>query len=375
MPGVPHVVCAQDLADGLCAVVFVRCIIALHVCMYSFCLPKIAVFTRLLHNNSNTLCMVRVSGFERSLRHARIVSVAVPNGQVVVLYDSKQYVVSVWLLSKSVERPYANWRLHRHFVVFTMDVVEIPGEHQGHAIVLTMFSKPKGMYMYSLDGVCTGAFTGSPVPGEHLRVCGNLYMYSLDGVCTGAFTGSPVPGEHLRVCGNLLVECRRDVYKVYALQSAACVTAVCTISGTRCPVLLWSWQQGLTVILSTILPNATTYFQANLGTGSLEVIARSSRTFDLLQVQENDRSLVVFDCRDATIVRMDAAGRRKGQNLCQLLDTYPVNHHWHPSIGCIAQSWYGYHIVWCPDDEEDGRTCQAFRMSCARKAWLSACAL
>lgn len=316
--------------------------------MYSFCLPKIAVFTRLLHN-SNTLCMVRVSGFERSLRHARIVSVALPNGQVVVLYDSEQYVVSVWLLSKSVERPYANWRLHRHFVVFTMDVVEIPGEHQGHAIVLTMFPKPEGMYMYSLDGVCTGAFKSFPVPGEHLRVC-----------------------------GNLLVECRRDVYKVYALQSAARVTAVCTISGTRCPVLLWSWQQGLTVILSTSLLNATTYFQANLGTGSLEVIARSSRTFDLLQVQENDRSLVVFDCRDATIVRMDAAGRRKGQNLCQLLHTYPLNHRWHPSIGCIAQSrgrWYGYRIVWCPDDEEDGRACQAFRMSRARKTWLTACAL
>lgn len=316
--------------------------------MYSFCLPKIAVFTRLLHN-SNTLCMVRVSGFERSLRHARIVSVAVPNGQVVVLYDSKQDVVSVWLLSKSVERPYANWRLHRHFVVFTMDVVEIPGEHQGHAIVLTMFPKPEGMYMYSLDGVCTGAFTGSPVPGRHLRVC-----------------------------GNLLVECRRDVYTVYALQSAACVTAVCTISGKRCPVLLWSWQQGLTVILSTSLPNATTYFQADLGTGSLEVIARSSRTFDVLQVQENDRSLVVFDCRDATIVRMDAAGHRKGQNLCQLLDTYPPNHRWHPSIGCIAQSrgrWYGHRIVWCPDDEEDGRACQAFRMSCARKTWLTVCAL
>ncbi len=39
MPGVPHVVCAQDLAVGLCAVVLVRCIIALH-CMYVFFLSS-----------------------------------------------------------------------------------------------------------------------------------------------------------------------------------------------------------------------------------------------------------------------------------------------------------------------------------------------
>ncbi len=279
-------------------------------------------------------------------------AVAVPNGQVVVLHGKTRGTISAWVLSKSVDRSYAAWRFK-----FSRDdptqrlaiaVVEMPGEHRGHAIALQVLPCFRTVHMFSLHGKCIGGFQ---VPRY----------------------------DRLDVSGSCLAHFKSALFTVHVLQSRERAVALFAVMKTQGPSVFFfgNWQQGYKVAfhVSFKFCSATckTLLTVDMVTGSLAVWDTTyDGLYNLLQFSQEDGCAIVREPSTGTIKCMYATGRV--QTLFS--GVHDCVRQWHPSIGCMSRTFAKnfLHVMWYPDDE-DGRACQAFRMSCARKTWLSACAL
>lgn len=271
-------------------------------------------------------------------------AVAVPNGQVVVLHGKTRGTISAWVLSKSVDRSYAAWRFK-----FSRDdptqrlaiaVVEMSGEHRGHAIALQVLPCFRTVHMFSLRGKCIGGFQ---VPRY----------------------------DRLDVSGSCLAHRQSALFTVYVLQSRGRAVALFAVMKTQGPsvFVLGNWQQGSKVAFHVF---CKTLLTVDMATGSLAVWATYDGFDILLQFSQEDGCAIVREPSTGTIKCMYATGRV--QTLFS--GVHDCVRQWHPSIGCMSRTFAKnfLHVMWYPDDE-DGRACQAFRMSCARKTWLTACAL
>ncbi len=312
---------------------------------------------RYTHTHTIEVCMA----FERALRHAREIAVSVPHGQVVVMDapGADREIVTVWVLNRSIEKPYATWgardngstRLIRRHA--DMHVVEVCGRG-GHLIARAHLEK-------------------------------TVYMFSLDGACVGGFKG--VANRPLEVVGNCLVEYDLHLFKVYCVHSGpyavantvhavavfACATAARPFESYR----LSPWQQGFKfhVVVKRYdfaFQFPTVVFEADLHRGTFEAYARSGALIRVLQVLQDmpgDKdSLIVYDETNCRIGRVNTTG-----HLQQWYGYASHMSHWHPSLGCFDCHSSGFRILFTPN--EDGGACRAYRMSPARKSWIQACAL
>ncbi len=318
--------------------------------------------------------------FERALRHAREIAVSVPHGQVVVMdafAANHQDIVTVWVLNKSMEKPYATWRIRGNG--------NFLGQGQCHA----------DMYVVEICG-----------RGCHLIACRRkrlktVHMFSLHGVCIGGFKGAA--DRQLKVVGNCLVVYDRHLFTVYCVVhsgSYAVANTAHAVANTAHAVAVFScvypgrpagmsyhlspWQSGQKFYVEVTrfdfaFQFPTVVFEADLHRGTFEAYARSGAHIRVLQVLQDvpgDKdSLIVFDKDYYRVERMSTSG-----HLQQLLHNWYIGHMYHrhhSALGwCFARCGPGFCILFYPnEDGQDGRTCRALRMSRARKTWIQASAL
>jgi hypothetical protein len=319
--------------------------------------------------------------FERALRHAHEIAVSVPYGQVVVMNAfaaNHQDIVTVWVLNKSMEKPYATWRILGNGTFL--------GQGQCHA----------DMYVVEVCG-----------RGGHLIACRRkrlktVHMFSLHGVCIGGFKGAA--DRQLKVVGNCLVVYDRHLFTVYCVVhsgSYAVANTAHAVANTAHAVAVFScvypgrpagmsyhlspWQPGQKFyVVATRFDFAfqfpTVVFEADLHRGTFEAYARSGAHIRVLQVLQDvpgdEDSLIVFDKDYYRVERMSRSG-----HLQQLLHNHRLighmYHRHHSTLGwCFARCGPGFCILFYPnEDGQDGRTCRALRMSRARKTWIQASAL
>lgn len=312
--------------------------------------------------------MTRVlSGFERALQQAGDVNLSVPHGQVVALLGKKSSMVSVWVLSKSVDRPYAIWQMRGLKGLSYADLV---------VIVQVMQMCRDGGFAIALR--CPA---GSPIETPVMH-CPTVRLYSLSGVCLGGFVAR---GEQrIDVVGNFIVVGDGGLaFTVYALQSAAHAAALFAVKRSTFWFKLSSWQQESKFYFSHsgLYGDGLDIAEVDLAKVPPVVMTKfsSASYVHLLAVEQGDKDhgcedcVIVKDTRSCCIRWHYASGRERyhfygSKHPCSVV-------RWHPSVGCILQGTgrQRFHILW--QSNENGLACQAFRMSCARKTWLTACAL
>jgi hypothetical protein len=167
---------------------------------FSFVPP---VFTNRENNNN-----MASTGFQRALQQCRHVSVSVTDGQVVAIYGSIFFPgVSVWVLSKSVQKPLVRLRGSGCMQVFVMEA-------------------------------CRGA--------RHVIAFQNVFldrvhMFLLTGASLGGY--KVTAGETLQVTGNCLVKHGTLALTIYALHSGEHMAALFVVRRCSFRVGLCAWRQ------------------------------------------------------------------------------------------------------------------------------------
>jgi hypothetical protein len=126
-------------------------------------------------------------------------------------------------------------------------VVEMPGEHQGHAIALQVLPCFRTVYMFSLHGKCIGGFQ---VPSD----------------------------GRLDVSGSCLAHRQSALFTVHVLQSRERAVALFAVMKTQGPSVFFfgNWQQGSKVafhVFKFCSATCKTLLTVDMATGSLAIWA------------------------------------------------------------------------------------------------------